>query len=291
MEHPAYSQLRPVTPSTGVVLCDNPSYQALEGTNSWIIRAPGDTASVIVDPGPQDEGHLNVLWRKASEGGAEVALILLTHHHPDHADGAARLRQLVGAPVRAFDKRYCLGGEPLVDGEFLHIDGLTPSIEVLGTPGHTDDSVCFAVHTDGGETDADVEGILTGDTIAGRHTTMISETTGDLGDYLESLRLLARRGSGVRMLPGHGPDRDDTAQLAESSTCSAGSTGYGRSPRQWRRWGRTRRSGRSSTRSTSTSTRCCGTRRSSPPAWRCGTSANCRRIPGLPDSTALRRGA
>ncbi|MCJ7858918.1 MBL fold metallo-hydrolase [Corynebacterium kalidii] len=215
MEHPAYSQLRPVTPSTGVVLCDNPSYQALEGTNSWIIRAPGDTASVIVDPGPQDEGHLNVLWRKASEGGAEVALILLTHHHPDHADGAARLRQLVGAPVRAFDKRYCLGGEPLVDGEFLHIDGLTPSIEVLATPGHTDDSVCFAVHTDGGDTDADVEGILTGDTIAGRHTTMISETTGDLGDYLETLRLLARRGSGVRLLPGHGPDRDDTAELAE----------------------------------------------------------------------------
>lgn len=215
MEHPAYSQLRPVTPSAGVVLCDNPSYQALEGTNSWIIRAPGDMASVIVDPGPQDEGHLNVLWRKASEGGAEVALILLTHHHPDHADGAARLRQLVGAPVRAVDKRYCLGGEPLVDGEFLHIDGLTPSIEVLATPGHTDDSVCFAVHTDGGETDADVEGILTGDTIAGRHTTMISETTGDLGDYLETLRLLARRGAGVRLLPGHGPDRDDTAELAE----------------------------------------------------------------------------
>ncbi|WP_312977615.1 MBL fold metallo-hydrolase [Corynebacterium sp.] len=214
MEHPAYSQLRPVTPSVGVVLCDNPSYQALEGTNSWVIRAPGDMASVIVDPGPHDEGHLNVLRRKATEGGAEVALILLTHHHPDHADGAGRLRQLVGAPVRAVDKRYCIGGETLVDGEIIRCDGMTPSIEVLATPGHTDDSVCFAVHTEGGESSTDLEGILTGDTIAGRHTTMISETTGDLGDYLESLRLLARRGSGVRMLPGHGPDRDDTAQLA-----------------------------------------------------------------------------
>lgn len=214
MEHPAYSQLRPVTPSVGVVLCDNPSYQALEGTNSWVIRAPGDTVSVIVDPGPHDEGHLNVLRRKATEGGAEVALILLTHHHPDHADGAGRLRQLVGAPVRAVDKRYCISGAPLVDGEIIRYDGMTPSIEVLATPGHTDDSVCFAVHTGGGESREDLEGILTGDTIAGRHTTMISETTGDLGDYLESLRLLARRGSGVRMLPGHGPDRDDTAQLA-----------------------------------------------------------------------------
>ncbi|MEJ6550660.1 MBL fold metallo-hydrolase [Corynebacterium sp. USCH3] len=214
MEHPAYSQLRPVTPSVGVVLCDNPSYQALEGTNSWVIRAPGDTASVIVDPGPHDEGHLNVLRRKATQDGAEVALILLTHHHPDHADGAARLRQLVGAPVRAVDKRYCIAGDPLVDGEVIRYDGLTPSVEVMATPGHTDDSVCFGVHTRGGESREDLEAILTGDTIAGRHTTMISETTGDLGDYLDTLRLLVRRGSGVRMLPGHGPDREDTAQLA-----------------------------------------------------------------------------
>lgn len=215
MEHPAYSQLRSVTPSTGVVLCDNPSYQALEGTNSWVIRAPGDSRSVIVDPGPQDEGHLNVLRAKATEGGAEVALILLTHHHPDHEDGAARLRQLLGAPVRAIDKRYCIGGDVLEDGEVIRFEGLTPSIEVIATPGHTDDSVCFAVHTDAGDTDADVEAIITGDTIAGRHTTMISETTGDLGDYLETLRLLIRRGAGVRMLPGHGPDREDTAELAQ----------------------------------------------------------------------------
>ena len=61
MEHPAYSQLRPVTPNAGVVLCPNPSYGSLEGTNSWVIRADGDPRSIVVDPGPQDEGHLNVL--------------------------------------------------------------------------------------------------------------------------------------------------------------------------------------------------------------------------------------
>ncbi|MDN6404850.1 MBL fold metallo-hydrolase [Corynebacterium sp.] len=214
MEHPAYSQLRPVAPSTGVVLCDNPSYQALEGTNSWIVRAPGDSCSVIIDPGPQDEGHLNVLHAKATAGGAEVVAILLTHHHPDHADGAARLRQLTGAPVRGFDKRYSMGADPLVDGEIISFDGLTPTIEVVHTPGHTDDSVCFFIHTDGGTTDADVEGIATGDTIAGRHTTMISETTGDLGQYLETLRGLSERGQGIRLLPGHGPDRENTADLA-----------------------------------------------------------------------------
>ena len=83
MEHPAYSQLRPVTPSASVVLCPNPGYSSLEGTNSWVIRAPEDTHSIVIDPGPTDEGHLNVLNNKASE----VGLVLLTHRH--HNDPAA----------------------------------------------------------------------------------------------------------------------------------------------------------------------------------------------------------
>lgn len=73
MKHPAYSQLRPVTPNAAVVLVPNPSYAALEGTNSWVIRGEGDEASIVVDPGPADEGHLNVLQAKADK----VALILL----------------------------------------------------------------------------------------------------------------------------------------------------------------------------------------------------------------------
>lgn len=205
MEHPAYSQLRPISPSVGVVLCANPSYSSLEGTNSYIIRAEGDARSIVVDPGPEDEGHLNVLHRNAGE----VAVILLTHRHGDHADGAHRFRQITGAPVRAFDKTYCtLGAEPLADGERVIVDGVTPQVEVVATPGHTADSVCFFVHTgDGGE--EDVEGIMTGDTIAGRHTTMISETDGDLGKYMATLRLLDERGRGVRLLPGHGEDLPD----------------------------------------------------------------------------------
>ena len=43
---------------------------------------------------------------------------------------------------------------------------------------------------------------------------MISETTGDLGQYLETLRGLSERGQGIRLLPGHGPDRENTADLA-----------------------------------------------------------------------------
>lgn len=209
MEHPAYSQLRQVTDSIGVVLCPNPGYSSLEGTNSWIIRGAEDSVSVVVDPGPEDEGHLNVLQQKAGE----IALVLITHRHHDHADSIDRFRQLTGAPVRGFDPTYCRGGEPLKDGEIITLPGLTPQIEVVHTPGHTNDCVCFFVWS-GEAGNSTLEGILTGDTIAGRHTTMISETDGDLGAYIDTLHLLEERGKGVTLLPAHGPEHADTAELA-----------------------------------------------------------------------------
>lgn len=210
MEHPAYSQLRQVTPSVGVVLCPNKGYATLEGTNTWIIRGPGDSRSIVVDPGPADEGHLNVVHSKAGE----IALILVTHRHSDHADGAARFRQLTGAPVRAVDPAHCFGGgTPLIGGEIITCEGVSPQVEVVATPGHTADSVCFFVWS-GVAHESQLEGIITGDTIAGRHTTMISETDGDLGHYLETLELLERRGKDIPLLPGHGPDAPDTSAFA-----------------------------------------------------------------------------
>lgn len=210
MEHPAYSQLRQVTESASVILCPNPGYSALEGTNSWVIRAEGDPHSIVIDPGPEDEGHLNVLGAKAET----VVLVLLTHRHHDHADGAYRFRQLTGAPVRAFDPTYCHGGgEPLQDGEIISVEGVTPQLEVVYTPGHTSDSACFFIWS-GVPGESTLEGIISGDTIAGRHTTMISETDGDLGQYLHTLHLLEERGKGIPLLPGHGENGADVSVFA-----------------------------------------------------------------------------
>lgn len=215
MEHPAYSQLRPVTQNVGVVLAPNPSYSALEGTNTWIVRGPEDKVGVVIDPGPSDEGHLNVVNAKATNNDGTIALTLLTHRHDDHAAGAKRFYQITGSVVRAMDKTHNFGDvQPLEDGEIISLEGLTPTIEVVATPGHTSDSVCFFIHSHGGQDDSDVEGIITGDTIAGRHTTMISETDGDLGEYIDTLRMLQQRGEGRTLLPGHGPDHADLSVMA-----------------------------------------------------------------------------
>ena len=193
-DHPAYGELRQVTPSAAVVLEDNPGPMTLEGTNTWLLRAPGAAACVIVDPGYEDVPHLS----RVAEAAGEVELILVTHQHPDHVEGAPWLAARVDAPVRTFDPSLCVGARPLTDGEIIEAAGL--SIEVLHTPGHTEDSVCLAV--DGA--------VLTGDSMLGRGTTVIS----DLGAYLDSLRRLAEVATGSVALPGHGPELPDVSTTA-----------------------------------------------------------------------------
>ena len=168
---------------------DNPGPMTLSGTNSWVLRAPGAIAAIVVDPGPDDETHLR---RLAAAG--PVARILVTHGHPDHVDGLSRFAELTGAPI-----------EPVRDGDVVEAAGLR--IEAIATPGHTADSMSYLV-------DGPPPGVLTGDTVLGAGTTVVAWPDGDLRAYLASLATL--RGLGpIPVLPGHGPPLADCAAAAE----------------------------------------------------------------------------
>jgi glyoxylase-like metal-dependent hydrolase (beta-lactamase superfamily II) len=174
----------------------NPGPMTLDGTNTWVLRAPGEERAVVIDPGPLDEGHLNRI-----AGYGPVRAILVTHGHHDHVEGAARLSELLGGtPVLAADSRH---GKPIPRRSTD--DGL--DIQVLDTPGHTADSVCFLVRS------GDAQAMFTGDTILGRGTTVVAAPDGSLGAYLESLELLHAYPE-VMMLPGHGPAQPDVAAVA-----------------------------------------------------------------------------
>src|SRR6478609_8229333 len=127
---------RAVTDQASVILAPNPGPMTLDGTNSYLLADAGATSSIVVDPGPDDAPHLAAL---AAAGPVE--LILITHRHHDHTEGAAELSRLTGAPVRAADPAHCIADDPLRDGEIIAAAGV--SIEVINTPGHTDDSVSF----------------------------------------------------------------------------------------------------------------------------------------------------
>ena len=189
------------------VLAPNPGMMTLDGTNTWLVAEPGSAAVVVVDPGPDDERHLQRVCRVAAERGQRIVTILLTHRHLDHSAGAPRLAELTGAPVRAVDPAHRLGGEGLTPGDV--VDGSGCELRVVKTPGHTTDSVSLYLPADGV--------VFTGDTVLGRGTAVIAED-GSLGDYLASLarlRLLADE-TGLRaLLPGHGPLLADPAAVLD----------------------------------------------------------------------------
>ena len=203
MTHPQYGQLRAVTPHASVLLANNPSPMTLDGTNTWLLRAPDADEVIVIDPGPADEAHLAAV---ASAAG-RVARILLTHGHVDHSAGARRLHELTGAPVQALDPQHRLGDEGLGDGDVIAAGGV--EVRVWTTPGHSSDSLSFLLDPRDGTAAA----VLTGDTILGRGTTVVAHPDGNLADYLASLRRLQALGDST-VLPGHGPELADAGAVA-----------------------------------------------------------------------------
>lgn len=167
------------------VLAPNPGPFTLEGTNTWVL---GPGPSVIIDPGPQDEGHI----RSVLDEAVHVEAILLTHHHPDHAEAAGRVAEASGARVHAFHPQGTERG--LRTGEVIEVGPMR--LRVLQTPGHTADHASYLLDGEGS--------LFTGDAVLGRGTSVVDPPDGDMAAYVHSLHSM--RDLAPRVLyPGHGP--------------------------------------------------------------------------------------
>jgi endoribonuclease LACTB2 len=194
--------LLPVAPGIRVLALRTPTLPPAAHTNVYLV-GPDRGPIAVVDPGSPYEDQQAIL--DAYLGDLPVELILLTHHHGDHAGGAAALAARWGVPVAAHAEtaRRLAGRVPVTrlieDGEVVH--GAT----AVHTPGHAEGHLCFEV---GGAT-------IAGDMVAGLGTILIDPSEGDMALYLASLeRLLAR--PAAALLPAHGPILPDgPAKLRE----------------------------------------------------------------------------
>lgn len=203
---PRHGEAVPVAPGLLRVTAPNPSPFTFHGTNSYLL---GEESLVVVDPGPDDDRHLQALLRAID--GRPIEAILLTHTHRDHTALVPRLQQAVDAPVLAEGRhrasRALHEGETnlmdaagdmalvpdrlLVHGEMLALAGLR--IEAVATPGHAANHMAFAI----GDT------LLSGDHVMAWSTTIVAPPDGSMADYMASLETLLARGETL-YLPGHG---------------------------------------------------------------------------------------
>lgn len=228
----AGGQVAELLPGLWRVVAPNPSFMTGPGTNSYLVggagpllgsrgeRIPG--AMAVIDPGPDDPLHRDRLIAAAP---APIRYVLVTHHHGDHAPGAAALAALTGATVLAYEARGALRphGE-LRDGDAVVVPGWR--LSVLETPGHASDHLCFLGQPASGSTrlDASAEGntgvpgrrppvLFSGDHVLGATSVVVPPPDGDMAAYLESLRRLAALDPPIGTIaPGHGDLLDDPQQ-------------------------------------------------------------------------------
>ena len=177
------------------VLAPNPSGMTLDGTNTYVVGAPGGGQAVLVDPGPDDPAHLAAVESALATRGARCVAVLVTHHHGDHAEAARPWGARFGAEVAAGDADVAgPRGRVLEHGDRLTLAGTT--IGVVATPGHTADHLAFRLESGT---------VLVGDHVLGRGTSVVTYPEGDVVAYLESLRRVHDLGPSA-LYCGHGPE-------------------------------------------------------------------------------------
>lgn len=184
------------------VLAPNPSAMTLDGTNTYVIGDHGSGDGIVLDPGPDDADHLARVEAVLAERDLGCVLVLVTHHHLDHAAAARPWAEHFGCQVAAPTAEVAgPTGRVVAVDDRLRFGEL--ELEVVATPGHTRDHLSYRA-PDGG--------LFTGDHVLGRGTSVVAHPDGDLGAYLDSLRRVLALGPD-RLLPGHGPilSEDPTA--------------------------------------------------------------------------------
>ncbi len=187
-----------LSPLVRRIVAPNSSLMTGPGTNTYLV---GIDEVAVIDPGPDDPGHIEAIIGASML--ERVRWVLVTHSHVDHSAGVARLAEATGAQIVALGppKSAGAGWSPdrrAADGEV--IEGTEWGLEVLHTPGHAPDHLCFFLEEE--------RVLFTGDTVLSGTTSVIAPPDGDMTAYLSSLERLRKRRLS-RICPGHGDVIDD----------------------------------------------------------------------------------
>ncbi len=177
-----------ISPLVRRIVAPNASPMTGPGSNTYLV---GVDEIVVVDPGPDDAGHVDAV---VGCGGDRIRWVAVTHSHEDHAGAAPALAARTGAEILAFGA---------VDDGF-ELESTEFRLLALHTPGHSPDHLCYLLEEE--------RMLFSGDTVIDGSTVAIVPPEGDMTAYLASLERLSSRRLRLRSIaPGHGHLIDDPA--------------------------------------------------------------------------------
>ena len=205
------------------VVCDNPGPFTFTGTVTYLVGT-GNVA--VIDPGPEHAEHLQAIL-DALEPGEAISHIVITHTHADHSTSAHELAGRTGAKVFASPFAAAADGSPetstsslteagtdrlfvpdlvVDDGDQIHGDNWT--LNVVATPGHTREHLCFELPEE--------RLMFTGDHVMAWATSVVVAPGGSMRDYVTSLQRIADRADIDRLWPTHGPAVENPRSYVQS---------------------------------------------------------------------------
>lgn len=205
LPHPAVYQGGELCEGVFCLSEDNATPMTYTGTNTWIVGDPGSDVVVVIDPGDVDPAHLDALARHVAEHGKRVGAVVLTHEHHDHAGGAQACADRFEAPLLGWR------AGTLHEGAFVACEG-APLLEIVHTPGHSEDSVSVLY--------PHAAALFTGDVVFDHGPTVVFYPDGNLSQYLETLnrlQQLAEQGRARTFCPGHGWPFAEPAYFVEAT--------------------------------------------------------------------------
>jgi glyoxylase-like metal-dependent hydrolase (beta-lactamase superfamily II) len=193
-----------ISPLIRRITAGNGSVFTGPGTNTYLV---GDEDVTVIDPGPAMEEHIDTILGASKN----IKQILVTHTHPDHSPGVRLLKKQLDVPAYGMltkssknqdttfsPERILQDGEIFDEGDF--------SLEVVHTPGHASNHLCFILKEE--------KFIFTGDHIMNGSTVVIGPPDGNMKQYIESLEKLKNYDI-EKIAPGHGEVLDNPYEVAD----------------------------------------------------------------------------
>ena len=198
-----------VAPNVRRILAPNKGPFTFTGTCTYIT---GEGEVAIIDPGPDDPGHIAALLDGLK--GEKITQIVVTHTHRDHSPAAKAIVEATGA--RTFGQGPHHAARPMKLDEKLRLDasadldfvpdvrlkdgdlieGKNYALETVATPGHTMNHLTFGLKG------TDI--LFSGDHVMAWSTSIVAPPDGAMGAYMASLHKLKKRPESL-YFPGHGP--------------------------------------------------------------------------------------